>query len=105
MIIEVTAPDKTIVLVEEIKYTRGGTKSDTLEIWVYNGKRLTPFARRHYGWTMTLNQLFKYVYTEKNQYITSPIPKTNPFLSLIPKDDIKGSPYHTPVILVIGEHF
>jgi hypothetical protein len=103
MIIEVTAPDKTIVLVEVIKYTRGGTKSDTLEIWIYNGKQLTPFARRHYGWTMTLNQLFKYTYSEKIQNI---IPHMkNAFLSLIPKDDTKGLPYHIPVILEIGKHF
>lgn len=81
-------------------FTRGGTKSPELEIWTVGGSRLTPYARRKQGWSMSLSQLFKYIYGGK---MADLIPKgAIKLLSCIPKQDYAGAVYHVPIVFGEG---
>lgn len=76
------------------KYTRGGSKSPTLEICIVNGKRYTPYAFSKSNIQITLNGLFSSVYNTNlmEQLINMP----NPFLDSIKKDDWVGVPFFIP---------
>ena len=75
-------------------YSRGGTKSDSLWIFIHNGKRLTPFAQRLYNYAVTFPGLFKISYGDMMKDL---VYHSNPFLSLAKKNQDDGFQGYVPV--------
>jgi hypothetical protein len=80
------------------RYSRNGTKSPTLELYVRTngGSRITPFEFRVRGYSIDLNNLFKMVYGDVMEKL---VPDSLELMSLIIKDESHGSLYHIPVVL------
>lgn len=66
-------------------YSRGGTKSPTLHIVVYRGRRYVPkkMVLKDIRFTFTTYLCLLY----NRDYLRDLVYKENPFLKLIPKDD------------------
>ncbi len=47
------------------QWSRGGSKSEPLNIIEYQGKRYTPYAQRKYGWSFTYDDLLAFYYPVK----------------------------------------
>lgn len=79
------------------EYTRGGSKSPSLLIFIQNGKRYVPYARKGMQFNLTLTGLFKMTYSETFEDMLC-FTKSNILLSLLPKIE-PGGAFYTPIIL------
>jgi hypothetical protein len=71
-------------------YSRGGTDSPTLDIFIFSGKRYVPYAAKRIGIEWTASAILHMLYDP--ELFNDLVYKDNPFLSLIPKkDDFIGS--------------
>jgi hypothetical protein len=85
---------KVPIRVDVEHHGREGTKSPTMEIVLYNGKRYPPIAQRVYciKCEYNLNDMFKLVYDLDR--IKDLVRSENPFFKLISKDSTwRGSAY------------
>lgn len=94
--VEVTYNGKKVTVDIE-RHSRNGSKSPQLDIYIFKGKRITPFEQRIRGWGITLHGLFKTVYSNK---LSDFLYQENHLMKLIKKDTKwSGSKYVTPVVL------
>lgn len=90
--------NKAWIDVESKNFTRGGTKSPTMTIFVRkrDGHIITPYEFKVYQYSIDLNNAFKMVYGDELEKL---IPSQSYLFSYLPKEKGFSSPYHVPVIL------
>ncbi len=95
--VELILCDGTKIKADAYEFGRRGTKSPNMIVYMAGNKRYTPIAIRHYRIKITLNTLFKVIYS---RHIRNLIPDGVKLMSKIHKEpSYSGSMFHMPVIL------
>jgi hypothetical protein len=96
-----TFKNEKVNIVKQVKYSRSGTESPNLTIYITDkGIRILPVHHKYGLFSMTLQEVFQLLYGMVD--FCDFIYKPNPFLSLITKDDNWSGKY-IPIPLIYGD--